>query len=116
LIFGISAIPFFLGITTVQAGGKVTFKIQKEREKDAEPLKKPMKGKEVTVDIEDKAKATYFYDPTNKIDPFKSFIVARRELQEKEQEKSKTYLETVDISQLTISAIVVGSKGELGPC
>ena len=111
LILGISTIPFFLGITTVQAQGKVTFKIQKEGKKAAEPLKKPMKGKEVTVDIEDKAKATYFYDPTNKIDPFKSFIVARRELQEKKQEKSKTYLETVDISQLTISAIVLGSKG-----
>ncbi|HDH88339.1 MAG TPA: hypothetical protein ENF36_09965, partial [Desulfobacteraceae bacterium] len=57
------------------------------------------------------AKAAYFYDPTNKTDPFKSFIVVRRELEEKEQEKPKTYLETLDISQLTLSAIVLGSKG-----
>jgi len=67
--------------------------------------------KTATVDTEEKAKAAYFYDPINKTDPFKSFIVVRRELEEKEQGKPKTYLETLDISQLTISAIVLGSKG-----
>jgi len=112
LIFGIAAIPILSGMTTAQAQGKVTFKIQKEKKRVAEPSKKPMmEEKKATVDIEDKAKAVYSYDPTNKIDPFKSFIVARRELEEKEQEKPKTYLETVDLSQLTISAIVLGSKG-----
>jgi len=111
LICGIVAIPILSGMTTAQAQGKVTFKIQKEKKKAAEPLKKPVEEKKTPVDIEDKVKAAYFYDPANKTDPFKSFIVARRELQEKEQEKPKTYLETVDISQLTISAIVSGSKG-----
>ncbi len=111
LIFGIAAIPILSGITTVQAKEKVTFKIQKEKKRAAEPSKKPTEGKEAAVDIEDKAKAAYFYDPTNKVDPFKSFIVVRKELEEKEKGKPKTYLETLDISQLTISAIVLGSKG-----
>ena len=118
MIFGIAAIPILSGMTIAQAQGKITLKIQKEKKKAAEPLKKPIVEKKARVDIieEDKAKidkgkVAYFYDPTNKIDPFKSFIVARRELEEKEQEKPKTYLETVDISQLTISAIVLGSKG-----
>jgi len=111
LIFGIAAIPVLSGVTTVQAKEKVTFKIQKEKKMAAEPSKKPTEGKETAVDIEGKAKVAYFYDPTNKVDPFKSFIVVRRELEEKEKGKPKTYLETLDISQLTISAIVLGSKG-----
>ena len=59
----------------------------------------------------EKAKAAYFYDSTNKIDPFKSFLITRKELEEKARGKPKTYLETIDISQLTISAIVIASKG-----
>jgi len=111
LIFCIAAIPILSGITSVQAEEKVTFKIPKEKKRAAEPSKKPTEEKRVPANIEDNTEAAYFYDPINKIDPFKSFIVARRELEEKEQEKPKTYLETLDISQLTISAIVSGSKG-----
>lgn len=118
LLFGIAAIPIFFGITTAQVKEKVIIKIQKDKREATEPLKKPIEEKKARVDIieEDKAKidkgkVAYFYDPTDKVDPFKSFIVVRRELEEKEQEKEKTYLETIDISQLTISAIVLGSKG-----
>lgn len=111
LICGIVAIPILLGISTAQAKEKVTVKIPQEKKEAAEPSKESVEETTVTVDTEDKAKAAYFYDPTNKIDPFKSFIVVRRELEEKEQGKPKTYLETLDISQLTISAIVLGSKG-----
>jgi len=111
LICGIVAIPILLGISTAQAKEKITVKIPKEKKEAAEPSKESVEETIVTVDTEDKAKAAYFYDPTNKTDPFKSFIVARRELEEKEQGKPKTYLETLDISQLTISAIVLGSKG-----
>jgi len=58
---------------------------------------------------EDGAKERYSYDPTNKPDPFKSFIIVRREIEEeKEQEEPRTYLETLDLSQLTVTAIVIG--------
>ena len=111
LICGIVAIPVLLGISTAQAKEKVSVKISKDKKEAAEPSKESVGEITATRDTEDKAEVAYFYDPTNKIDPFKSFIVIRRELEEKEQGKPKTYLETLDISQLTISAIVLGSKG-----
>lgn len=111
MIFGIAVIPVLLGMPTAQAKEKITVKILKEKKEAAELSKKPAKETTVSVATKENAKAAYFYDPTNKTDPFKSFIVVRRELEEKEQEKPKTYLETLDISQLTLSAIVLGSKG-----
>lgn len=99
-----------LGIPT-QAKEKVTIKISKDKEEAAEPPKTLAVETAAPEDTEEKEKEAYAYDPTNKIDPFKSFIVVRRELEEKEQEKPKTYLETLDISQVTISAIVLGSEG-----
>ena len=111
LICGIVAIPILLGISIAQAKEKVTVKISTDKKEAAEPLKKSVEETTAPVATEEKQKAVYSYDPTNKIDPFKSFIVLRRELEEKEQGKPKTYLETLDISQLTISAIVLGSKG-----
>jgi Tfp pilus assembly protein PilP len=58
---------------------------------------------------EERAHERYSYDPTNKPDPFKSFIIVRREIEEeKEQEEPRTYLETLDLSQLTVTAIVIG--------
>jgi Tfp pilus assembly protein PilP len=111
LICGIVAIPILLGISTAQAKEKVTVKIPTDKKEVAEPLKKSVEETTASVATEEKQKAVYSYDPTNKIDPFKSFIILRRELEEKEQGKPKTYLETLDISQLTISAIVLGNKG-----
>ncbi len=115
LVFGIAAIPFFLGITTAQVKEKVTVKIPKERKKLYKPLIKPTEKKTKADRIEAKEEkgkepAAYSYDPANKVDPFKSFIVVRRELEEKER-RPKTYLETLEISQLTLSAIVLTDKG-----
>jgi Tfp pilus assembly protein PilP len=110
-----AVILIFLGVTTAQAEEKTVFKIQKDKKKVTEPSKKPVEEKVKTDSIEeikakkDREKAAYSYDPTNKIDPFKSFIMVKKELEKKE--RPKTYLETLDISQLTISAIVLGSKG-----
>jgi type IV pilus assembly protein PilP len=53
----------------------------------------------------------YFYDPRGKIDPFKSFIAEQEEVAEKKRTKPRTYLETLDLSQLELIAIVVGPKG-----
>jgi type IV pilus assembly protein PilP len=49
----------------------------------------------------------YLYDPTGKTDPFKSFISTR---EEKEKERAKTYLETLELSQLNVVVIVISPK------
>ena len=107
LLFGIVPI-FFLGITTTQAKEEV-FKDPKEREK---PIKEEAKADRIeNKDRKGKGTSAYTYDPTNKADPSKSFIVVEEELEEEEEKKPKTYLETLDISQLTVAAIVLSSKG-----
>ena len=91
LLFGIAAIPVLLGITSAQAKQKVTIKIQKEKKEITKPSKKPTEKKTKAEGIEAKEEkgrepSDYSYDPTNKVDPFKSFIVIRRELEEKEND------------------------------
>lgn len=54
---------------------------------------------------------TYFYDPTGKTDPFKSFIAKMEEVEKKKRQKPRTYLETLELSQLALIAIIVGPKG-----
>ena len=53
---------------------------------------------------------TYYYDPTGKTDPFKSFIAEQEEVEAKEKRQPKTYLETLDLSQLELIAIIIGPK------
>jgi type IV pilus assembly protein PilP len=53
----------------------------------------------------------YFYDPSGKTDPFKSFIAEQEEVAEKQKRKPRTYLETLDLSQLELIAIIVGPQG-----
>jgi type IV pilus assembly protein PilP len=53
----------------------------------------------------------YFYDPSGKTDPFKSFIAEQEEMAEKVKRKPRTYLETLDLSQLELIAIVTGPRG-----
>jgi type IV pilus assembly protein PilP len=53
----------------------------------------------------------YAYDPTGKTDPFKSFIADQEEVAEQKRRKPKTYLETLDLSQLELIAIITGPKG-----
>ena len=53
----------------------------------------------------------YAYDPTGKTDPFKSFIAEQEEMEEKAKRRPKTYLETLDLSQLELIAVIVGAKG-----
>lgn len=117
LLIGIGVIPLFFGISSAQTGKKAILKIPKEEEKLPKPSQKPIEDKTKAAKIEpkvqkEKEEAPYFYDPTNKVDPFKSFITVREELEEREaRAKPRTYLETLDISQLTISAIMVTSGG-----
>jgi len=55
--------------------------------------------------------AAFIYDPTGKTDPFKSFIAEPEEAKETVKRRPRTYLETVDLSQLELIAIIVGPKG-----
>ena len=54
----------------------------------------------------------YEYDPTGKTDPFKSFIAIQEETGDKPKPKPKTYLETLDLSQLELIAVIRGAKGD----
>jgi type IV pilus assembly protein PilP len=107
------AVALFFGLTTAQTGKQTVFKIPKEEKKTAEPAPKPPEEKPKAAETKpepdkEKEETSFSYDPRNKPDPFKSFITVREELEEKEErEKPKTYLETLDISQLVISAIVL---------
>ncbi|MFB0520219.1 MAG: pilus assembly protein PilP [Desulfatiglandales bacterium] len=115
LLFSIAAIPMFPGSAAAEVSKKAIIKIPKDKETITEPSRKPIE-EEIKVEAvegeakKDEEKVDYSYDPTNKVDPFKSFIVVKKELEEKEKEKPKTYLETLDISQVTLSAIVLGDK------
>lgn len=54
----------------------------------------------------------YLYDPTGKTDPFASFIAKREKIEKKQKRKPQTYLETLDLSQLNLSVIIVSPKGK----
>lgn len=56
-------------------------------------------------------KVGFIYDPTEKADPFKSFIAEPEKVEEKKKRKPRTYLETLDLSQLELIAVIVGAKG-----
>jgi type IV pilus assembly protein PilP len=53
----------------------------------------------------------YVYDPTGKTDPFKSFIAEQESVEEKKKRKPRTYLETLDLSQLDLVAIILSQSG-----
>ena len=67
--------------------------------------------KEQPVQPEKGLSEGYVYDPTGKTDPFKSFIAEQESVEEKKKRKPKTYLETLDLSQLDLIAIIVSQKG-----
>ncbi len=83
--------------------------------KEARPLKMifaaktPPSEQELLSDSEEEV--AYEYDPTGKTDPFKSFIAEQEEVAEQKRRKPKTYLETLDLSQLELIAIITGPKG-----
>jgi Tfp pilus assembly protein PilP len=102
-------IAFPCGPTAAQSPEKKTVKI--EREKPATPTEKAaeeLSEKKTAEGIAAEQKESYSYDPANKPDPFKSFIIVRRELEEeREKEEPRTYLETLELSQLTVTAIAI---------
>jgi len=113
VVIGCGALVLFCGVSGGQTGKTEVFKIPKEEKAVTKPIQETKQPEAQPQKVEPTAKqdteeTTYSYDPTNKVDPFKSFITIREELEEKEaREKPRTYLETLDLSQLTISAIIL---------
>ena len=116
LVVGCGALVLFCGVSDGETGKTEVFKIPKEEKAATKPIQKPKQPEAQPQKIEPAAEkgteeTPYSYDPANKVDPFKSFITVREELQEKEaRKKPRTYLETLDLSQLTISAIMLTKK------
>jgi Tfp pilus assembly protein PilP len=86
--------------------------------KDSRPMKKVFEGQKESgtgaPSAEQEKEGRVAYDPTGKTDPFKSFLAEQEVVEEKkppEKIKIKTYLETLDLSQLELIAVVVGPKG-----
>lgn len=83
--------------------------------KEARPLKGVFEEQKETSKLEPlggkKREVTFIYDPTGKIDPFKSFIAIQEEMEEKKKRKPRTYLETIDLSQLELSVIITSGRG-----
>ena len=83
--------------------------------KEARPLKMIFAAKtppsEQELLSDSQKELAYEYDPTGKTDPFKSFIAEQEEVAEQKKRKPKTYLETLDLSQLELIAIITGPKG-----
>lgn len=80
--------------------------------KPNQPLK-PIAGQQAAAGQPANAAAEkkYVYDPSGKTDPFKSFIAEQEEMAEKQKRKPRTYLETLDLSQLELIAIITGPAG-----
>lgn len=64
------------------------------------------------TEAEEQEETKYLYDPANKTDPFQSFIAIREEKEDEKDEKPKTYLETLELSQLDLEVIVISPKGK----
>ena len=85
--------------------------------KEPGPLKQVVEKDKTALPVADVKKEEkkegpkYTYDPSGKTDPFKSFIAEQEEMEEKAKRRPKTYLETLDLSQLELIAIIVGGKG-----
>ena len=99
---------FFLNCHLALAAEALFYKEPRPMKELFETQKK--KG-EVQAIIIDGKEVTYFYDPRGKTDPFKSFIAKMEAVEKKKRQKPRTYLETLELSQLALIAIIVGPKG-----
>ena len=106
LLLAIFVLVPVYGTAAAQEAGEEGGKPSQEVSPGGEQAEKPV------VDKEQGQETAYFYNPKGKIDPFKSFIAEQEEVEEeKKKRKPTTYLETLDLSQLQLIAIIVGPKG-----
>jgi Tfp pilus assembly protein PilP len=108
---------FLLLIVLVFAGHGFAYAEAHVIDKAARPMKKvtgeakAAPTEETKKEEKKKEESNYFYDPAGMTDPFKSFIAEQEEVAEKQRRKPKTYLETLDLSQLELIAIIAGPMG-----
>jgi len=100
----------FFPIDGVPAAEDVVYKGARKLKVISEAAKTGGDNSEVKFVIGGK-QVDYAYNPEGKTDPFKSFIALMEEMDEKKRRKPKTYLETLDLSQLELIAVIVGRKG-----
>lgn len=96
-------ILYTFSTASVLAAEKVAYK-------GPRPMKKIFDSKG-QADKQEAPKVSYYYDPMGKTDPFKPFLAKPEASQEKRKRKPRTYLETLDLSQLQLIAVIVGPKG-----
>jgi Tfp pilus assembly protein PilP len=101
---------FSLFVMIMMISGIVSAAEQASANKEKEPAVQKVadNNKEIAA-VEDEAEG-FVYDPTKRIDPFQSFIAAREE--KEEEERPKTYLETLELSQLDLVLIAIGPEGK----
>jgi len=106
----ISCVSLFLLFAMIMMiSGIVSAAEQASANKERGPaVQKVAENNEEIVAVKDKDEG-FVYDPTKRIDPFQSFIAAREE-KEEEEERPKTYLETLELSQLDLVLIAIGPK------
>ena len=102
---------FFLNCHLVLAADALLYKEPRPMNDIIDSPKKTGEAGEGNNIIEGK-KVDYFYDPRNLTDPFKSFIAKMEGVEEKKREKPKTYLETLELSQLALIAIIIAPQGK----
>ncbi|PKN64764.1 MAG: hypothetical protein CVU57_13185 [Deltaproteobacteria bacterium HGW-Deltaproteobacteria-15] len=106
LFFGVTSVSFppIASAVPHEVINKESRPMKKLFEAPNEPASAQASDPGVTV-------AKYSYDPSGKTDPFKSFIAEQEAVEEKGVRKPRTYLETLDLSQLELIAIISGPKG-----
>jgi Tfp pilus assembly protein PilP len=100
---------YFIGLLSVLLVLVISNAAPAEQEKLQENLKPAEAAAEPIQDATANSQGSYIYDPTNKTDPFKSFLTIR---EEQAKSKAKTYLETLELSQLDLTVTVVSSKSK----
>jgi len=74
-------------------------------------LFKDNKFHDIFIKPETQLEKGYVYNPVGKTDPFRSFLINNETVSQKTKKKPKTYLETLDLSQLDLTAIIISPKG-----
>lgn len=69
------------------------------------------KFQDILTKPETQLRKGYVYNPVSKTDPFRSFLINHETVSQKKKKKPKTYLETLELSQLDLTAIITSSKG-----
>lgn len=116
--FVIASLAFFGAVLLVPVAEGAQDPFARSTAKASDPLAQPTAGASednrqaslIDKADEDKPAPGYIYDPTGKTDPFKSFIAEQEAVEEKKRSKPKTYLETLDLAQLELVAVVLNPK------